>query len=264
MYTSKTRNSHGGWLGRLACLALAISVGADAAQTLVPAGSIWKYLSDGSDQGTAWSQPGFNDSAWQSGPAPLGFGDSHIVTSLPSGFITYYFRQTFTVADASAISALTLRVLRDDGAVVYLNGVEVYRSNLPTGPIGFTTLALTAVGGPDETTYFQASVANLLVNGANTIAGEVHQASLGSSDVGFDLDLVGDAGTTDQPPVANSQNVTVQKNGSVAIILTGSDPDGTVPFFEIVDAPANGTLSGSPPTVTYTPALDYVGSDSFT
>ncbi|HXJ58374.1 MAG TPA: hypothetical protein VNU68_17090, partial [Verrucomicrobiae bacterium] len=94
-----------------------------SAQTLVPTGSTWKYLADGSDQGTIWSQPGFDDATWPSGPAPLGFGDPHIVTVIPGqfAFITFYFRHMFTVADASAISGLVVRLLRDDGGVVYLN-----------------------------------------------------------------------------------------------------------------------------------------------
>jgi hypothetical protein len=194
----------------------------------------------------------------------LGFGDPHIVTSLHSGFITYYFRHTFSVTDAASVTALTLRVLRDDGAVVYLNGVEVYRSNMPGGPIGFTTLALTAVAGFDETNYFPAAIANLLVDGANTIAAEVHQVNLVSSDVGFDLSLSTDEGPSNSPPVANSQSVTVAQGGSVAITLTGSDPDGTVPLLTIVAPPAHGSLSGTPPSVTYTPAPAYVGPDSFT
>ena len=41
------------------------------ARTLVPTGSVWKYLDNGSDQGTAWIAPGFDDSAWAAGPAEL-------------------------------------------------------------------------------------------------------------------------------------------------------------------------------------------------
>ena len=44
--------------------------------TFLAAGSVWKYLDDGSDQGAQWRAPEFNDSAWASGPAELGYGDS--------------------------------------------------------------------------------------------------------------------------------------------------------------------------------------------
>jgi hypothetical protein len=238
-----------------------------SAQTLVPTGSTWKYLADGSDQGTIWSQPGFDDATWPSGPAPLGFGDPHIVTGIgsPFTFITFYFRHTFNVADASAISALVVNLLRDDGAVVYLNGVEVFRSNMPNGPILFNTLAPFAVGGFDETNYFAGNIpASVLVDGANLLAVEVHQAALTSSDLGFDLMLAGGEGPGNQPPVANSQSVVVTQNGSVGIILTGSDPDTNAISFSIVSPPAHGTLTGTPPNVTYAPNLNYLGSDAFT
>ena len=50
-------------------------------ETLVEAGSIWNYVDDGSDQGTAWYGIGFDDSGWVSGPAELGYGDGDEVTS---------------------------------------------------------------------------------------------------------------------------------------------------------------------------------------
>src|SRR4051812_21308735 len=89
---------------RLACPLAALLLAAlcpfkSSAQTLIPARSSWKYLANGTDQESFWTQPAFNDSAWSSGPGPLGFGDTHIVTTLPSGFITYYFRRAFTIAD---------------------------------------------------------------------------------------------------------------------------------------------------------------------
>lgn len=67
--------------------------------TLVPAGSVWKYLDNGTDQGTAWRGTGFDDSAWASGPAPLGYGDP-VSTTVNYGpdpnnkYITTYFRKT--------------------------------------------------------------------------------------------------------------------------------------------------------------------------
>jgi hypothetical protein len=85
-----------------------------------------------------------------------------------------------------------LSLLRDDGAVVYLNGVEVARSNLPSGTLTDATLASASVGAPDETTYWSYSIdPALLQSGSNTLAVELHQASVDSSDLGFDLTLVG-------------------------------------------------------------------------
>ena len=115
---------------------------------LIRAGSRWSYLDDGSDQGTAWRALSFNDGAWLSGSAQLGFGDGDEATVLRSSrtdgsrIITYYFRQRFVLDDPAAFTNLPLRVLRDDGAVAYLNGQEIFRSNMPTNnPITYLTLA---------------------------------------------------------------------------------------------------------------------------
>ena len=47
--------------------------------TLIPFGSTWKYLDDGSDLGTAWREPGFDDSSWSEGPAQLGYGEDYLL-----------------------------------------------------------------------------------------------------------------------------------------------------------------------------------------
>src|SRR5213592_4132507 len=118
---------------------------------LLSKGAVWKYLDNGSDQGTGWREPGFIDSEWKSGPAQLGFGDGDEATVLRPGnetrrFVTYYFRRAFEISSLESISSLNLRLLRDDGAVVYLNGKEALRSNMPDGSITSETLAIQAVG----------------------------------------------------------------------------------------------------------------------
>jgi len=166
--------------------------------TLIATGAAWKYLDNGSDQGTAWRATSFNDSTWQSGTAQLGYGDGDEGTTLSFGpdsnnkFITTYFRRTFSVANPSLFTGLTLRLLRDDGAVVYINGVEAWRTNMPTGTVGFLTPATVAIGGADETTFVQTTLnPSLLVSGTNVIAIELHQSGGTSSDISFDLQLIG-------------------------------------------------------------------------
>ena len=186
-------------LGRLTSVAafffLATAVCAQG--ILVPRGSVWKYLDNGSDQGTAWQGTNFNDSGWASGPARLGYGGDGEVTAVNYGpdinnkYITTYFRKTFAVLNPSAFTTLNLNLLRDDGAVVYLNGTEIRRDNMPTGTITYTTLASSTIGGTDEQTFFPSTVANLLLNGNNLLAVEVHQAATNSSDISLDLELRG-------------------------------------------------------------------------
>ena len=167
--------------------------------TLIAKDSTWRYLDDGSDPGTAWRATDFDDAGWSSGAAELGFGDDDESTELASGHITYYFRHAFTVADADAVAGLTLELLRDDGAVVYVNGTEIHRSNMPDGDIGFETRASSSVGDAAESTYMFAEVAaDALVDGGNVLAVEVHQSSSRSSDVSFNLELA-----TTQAPGSN-------------------------------------------------------------
>ncbi len=80
--------------------------------------------------------------------------------------------------------------MRDDGEVVYLNGTEVYRTNMPTGSINYLTLASSTVVGTEEDIFHETSVdPGLLVNGTNVLAVEIHQINLTSSDISFDLEL---------------------------------------------------------------------------
>lgn len=158
-----------------------------AAQTLVPAGATWSYRDDGADLQTAWRTPDYNDVTWPSGPAQLGFGDADEQTVLSGGRLTYYFRHAFTSTGSSG--PVLLRILRDDGLVVYLNGTEVWRDNLPTGTITSATRASVAIAGADEQAWHEVNIPNLLVEEENTLAVEVHNSSAGSSDISFDLEL---------------------------------------------------------------------------
>ena len=169
--------------------------------------AVWKYLDNGSNQGTAWRDPGFDDDGWESGPAQLGYGDGDVVTVVDSGapnrHITTYFRSSFTVQVPSLVVELTGRLVRDDGAVVYVNGTEVLRSNLPGGTIGYRTRAsLPILGVAEDTPVIFSVPPAVLVAGENTIAVEIHQTGLGSSDISFDLELVGLAIVDTEPPTS--------------------------------------------------------------
>jgi hypothetical protein len=173
---------------------------------LVPRGSVWRYLDNGTNLGANWIAISFNDSLWISGPARLGYGGDTEVTRVSFGpnpgakYITTYFRRTFEVAAANVFRSVKLRLVRDDGAVVYLNGVEVFRSNMPGGAIGSSTPASASLSGGDE---FIAVETNLpptaLRNGTNALAVEVHQQNGGSSDLGFDLALDAEYESAPQP-----------------------------------------------------------------
>ncbi|MCI5057934.1 MAG: metallophosphoesterase family protein, partial [Flavobacteriales bacterium] len=159
------------------------------AQTaFVQFGSTWKYLDDGSDQGTAWYGTNFNDASWSAGNAQLGFGDNDENTVVNSGHLTYYFRQEFTVANPSLYNSAEIDLIYDDGAVVYINGIEVDRVNMGSGVITYQSPASSNSG--DDASHIN-NVTNNLVTGTNVIAVEVHNRSTGSSDISFDLKLSG-------------------------------------------------------------------------
>lgn len=186
-------------LRHLLLLAIHLTVATAAAPppsaALIIKGSEWKYHDDGTAPEPNWRAPAFDDSAWKSGRAKLGFSDG-AVTVLNSGKDpkhrppTYYFRREFQVPDPGLLRDLQLGLLRDDGAVVYLNGKEVARSNLPAGEIHHQTLAKSAASEQAELRYFPFKLDPAdLVPGRNVMAVEVHQNSVASSDLGFDLQL---------------------------------------------------------------------------
>lgn len=180
-----------------AFLALAMTTAAPLqaqTTTIIPANAVWKYLDTGVDQGSAWTGLAFNDSAWSSGAAELGYGDGDEATVVSFGpdannkFTTTYFRRTFNVANPSAFSSVNMTLTYDDGAVVYLNGEEIFRIGLPVGPITFSTLA---TAGADYTPETAPVPISALVAGDNIIAVEVHQANGTSSDVSLALEMSG-------------------------------------------------------------------------
>ncbi|MCP5526746.1 MAG: lamin tail domain-containing protein [Verrucomicrobiales bacterium] len=168
----------------------------DGGATWFPLGAEWRYWDRGTLPSPNWHQRGYNPIAWATGAAPLGYGNGDEATTLDFGEdaankrITAYFRRQFNVPAANPEAVLTVELVRDDGAAVYLNGVEVVRDNLPTGALDPDTRALTAVGGSAETQAnpFVLPAGNL-VAGDNVLAVEVHQANPTSSDLRFDLAL---------------------------------------------------------------------------
>ena len=182
---------------------------------LVPQGAVWKYWDRGTDPGPDWLAPGFADGAWPAGRARLGYGGDGEVTVISYGpnplsrYITTFFRHAFTVPQPGAVTALKVGLLRDDGGIVYLNGKEIFRSNMPEGDITLTTRASSVVGGADEQTFFENAVdPALLVPGTNVLAVRIHQANPTSSDVGFDLYLTGTALPVNTPPRVTARGET--------------------------------------------------------
>ena len=218
----------------------------------LPSGSVWRYLDDGSNAGTTWRSPDFNDSGWKSGKAQLGYspdeGDEATVIGYgpdsANKFITSYFRTHFEIADARAVTSLTVRLLRDDGAVLFLNGQEVWRDNMPAGDYSYLTPASATVGGADESTFFERILdATVLKSGSNTLAVEVHQSSGQSSDVSFDLALIGGVTSVNRAPTASAGPARTLTLPAV-LALHGSFSDDGLPNSPGVPAISWSRVSG--------------------
>ncbi|MGZ6997003.1 MAG: OmpL47-type beta-barrel domain-containing protein [Acidimicrobiia bacterium] len=209
---------------------------------LVKSGDVWSYRSDGTDPGTAWRQPGFDASSWASGPSQLGWGNRGEVTVVPSGQITQYFVHHFAVGDPSDEQQLQLRLKRDDAAAVYLNGVEIARSNLPAGALTSTTYASTAVTAADGVSWKQFDVPGALLNaGDNVIAVELHQDSRSDTRAVFDLELAREAAAEQNPPTRPAVNLVSRGDTSISFQWTSSTDDAAIAGYLVR---RNGTLVG--------------------
>ena len=178
---------------------------------VVPMGSTWKFL----DNGTAapqdalmtpadWRNAVFDDTAWGSGAGQLGYGDGDETTVVEDDatpgsptagsttrYITTYFRHKFTWSGSAALlNRLKVRVVRDDGVAIFLNGRRIVRDNLTEG-WNHLTLSDGSIGGTNETTPLEVFdiPASALLEGGNILSAEIHQSAADSSDISFDMEL---------------------------------------------------------------------------
>ena len=203
---------------------------AQAETSLVPSGATWKYLVTAGAPAATWTTVGFDDTSWPSGPAELGYGDGDEATVIGFGpdtnnkYPTTYFRKTFNVADPSIFGSLIMTLNYDDGAIVYINGTEVYRINLPAGAVSYSTFATAA----SEYTPISFTVpASVLVAGNNVVAVEMHQGNATSTDLSMSLSISANQSPSVSiatPGAGQSFYVPVGIN----LTVNASDPDGTV------------------------------------
>ncbi|HET9057695.1 MAG TPA: T9SS type A sorting domain-containing protein [Chitinophagaceae bacterium] len=176
--------------------------------TLLPYGSSWKY-SDNNTRYANWETVAYNDGAWATGNAQFGWGQaspSPNVTCLNSGCVSscpsppgncatrtpaYYFRNVVNI-NPSLYTSIVFNLKRNDGVVIYVNGVEVARDNMPAGAIAHTTYATSAIAGGSAAENYSVTLnTSYFVNGNNTIAVEIHSDKAKATDVSFDLQIQG-------------------------------------------------------------------------
>lgn len=213
----------------------------------------WSYRADGIAQSNSdvvvgnpsynsddWKHPDFNDNSWNVGqgllagqtPIAISGRTANTVFRFPSeGLTTAYFRKEFEVTDAAGASTFDFSLVRDDGVIVYLNGHEIYRNNMPAGTVGHGD---TASGNANETEileYNHPLTPGQLLEGTNVLAIEVHNASAGSNDLGIDL-----AAT-----ISRANLVLNQSSRLIARTLDGASWSAPASGYFLVEEPASSS-----------------------
>ena len=230
-------------------------------------GHTWKYNDSGSNLGTTWRNPSYNDSSWSSGPAQLGFGDGDEATTMASGRVTYYLRTDLHVTNAAHLDSVVMDLLYDDGAIVYVNGVSVYRTSLvPPGEIPYDQ-QLSTYSSDNSQDLDIVLPTSAFVTGNNVIAVELRNQRASSSDVSFDMDLTITMVNPDAPTFTIDPFTLANGRATVgytsSILGSATDPNGDSISYSKVSGPAwlsvasNGALSG-------TPGFGDMGLNSFT
>lgn len=248
---------------------------------LAAAAPDWRYYDSATEPAANWVAPDFDDSAWLSGQAPLGYDSAGADTWKNTNTVSYggdaaakplttWYRKTFTVTDASAFTGLAATLMVDDGCVAYLNGQELFRDGVAEGiTVTSATPANRTVGGTDEGDYdpvvIPAEKLPLLQTGLNTLAIEVHQDKVSSSDISIDMTL---AGTVTLPGNAYDNDLFEitgselrLKNGSAPLApgnytvrVRATDPEGNTAVRLVTLERTANVFTSAPSAITLTPS----------
>jgi hypothetical protein len=187
-----------------------VAAGIVGDRTLVGFTNVWRYFQNG-PPGTGWNQASFNDTAWPQGGG-LFFVESAALptnktTALVLGQTTYYFRTRIQVPALPSGVSVVVNAILDDGYVLWVNGQRAHSLGMEDAVPNHETFANRVVSdGAIEGPF--TIPANLLVPGENTIAVEVHQANVGSSDIVFGLEMVLQGGNLSPSTPGLANNVT--------------------------------------------------------
>lgn len=229
---------------------------------LLKTSDTWKYLYQKESVDPAWKRADYVDSAWVAGAAPLGSGLSYYhkttvsssssagggMGGFPGGGLggiggggfgdwgggfggfggsvntTTYFRKEIVIDDVSVLGE-NLKCLAhiNDGAIIYVNGTEVFRFNLPDGQVDDTIPAILEM---DSYATLRFDVPrSLLNNGKNVLAVELHSAD-GSSSIVFDMSLFDSQTGSVVTSTSNSFKYAASVNGELALkAVYEKDPD---------------------------------------
>ena len=176
-------------------------------QVLVDSGSSWVYRVGSNRAESEWKTRSWLGGAWSRGKAPLGAGSVNVETEVNTFFgtpMSIYARKDVTLTKEQAQQYLKLTTYADDGTVVYVNGKEVARKNMPQGRISANTPATQRPESQNAQLFSVDVPAEYLREGRNAIAVEVHANSHWSNNISFDMQVISTA--QHQNPLPEAQN----------------------------------------------------------
>jgi len=183
----------------LVCLLLGSPLSAWAERVnLLPRGSEWKYFKGTKTPSllpTFWSQPAFKDDSWLTGVTPLYYGGNIAsgtrLADMRGNYSSVYMRKTFLLPEKE-YSSFALNALSDDGFILWINGVELFRYNVPDGDIGHDGVAESLITVPvwQEHNLGDLTTSTLMPGEINTLAIQAFNISLDNSgDFAMDIEL---------------------------------------------------------------------------
>ncbi len=152
---------------------------------VIQAGEIWNYNYPDSDLGTAWQTLNNPTLNWLSSNSSFGYNRNQL-TTIPQASTNYFLKTISLTTTPALYSSFDFSISYDDAAVIYVNGIEVKRLNMPTGIINYNTPANTANFSNWENFSIPSSYFNA---GENVIAVEIHQITPNNNTCFFDMRL---------------------------------------------------------------------------
>ncbi len=199
-----------------ACLAMTVELGSEGGD-IISVGDTWRFFRGTkapSAETTAWAQLDFDESDWEVGPSGFGYGDDDDATQLEDmrhNYVSVYIRNTFSPSSLPPDAMVELLIDYDDGFIAYLNGQEVARERIASGPVTHETRASSHEAGKPEI-HTLGRVRDVLINGTNILAIEGHNISQSSSDFSLipALRIASDATKNGETWIVETQTVALR------------------------------------------------------